>query len=186
MFCSCCCCCCRVAPQELAQLVDKQQELVEKVAETIDNSKTDTRSGLKYVQYSGFRMCGALSPTADVEESPHRRTPRDTKSKLRVDEDFKWTMPFETIGDDVKDVHHDIMNVAQNLMNGLQENMHQPKVVQRSAATKGEAGAGVGVVGCYASAFNNCGDLPDFSLGIVNNKQSSSREALLDLNTLHL
>jgi hypothetical protein len=105
--------------QDLAALVDGQQEQIDKVAEGTEESKAHTKAGLEHIQQGILGMCGPMSTS---EECP--------KDGVRVGEEFQWSMPFETLGGDMLAVHQDVMRFGRNLMEDLQENV-QEKILEK-------------------------------------------------------
>jgi hypothetical protein len=49
------------------------------------------------------------------EESPRGVIPDDASKDLRVEEDFHWYMPFETMAADIQAVHHDIIQMGKRV-----------------------------------------------------------------------
>jgi hypothetical protein len=99
-------------------LVDSQQEQIDNIADTTEYSKSNTRSGLEHIQQSVLGLCGPVSTSKQPEEGD-----------LRVEEEFKWSMPFETISDDMRAVQQDVLKFGRNLMEDLQENV-QNKIIE--------------------------------------------------------
>lgn len=108
--------CSDVQSQDLANLVDGQQEQIDKLAENTDEARANTRSGLEQIQQSVLGLCGPV----DVTSPPRKETRPDG---VRVSEEFKWSMPFETISDDMRAVQQDVIKFGRNLMEDLQENV---------------------------------------------------------------
>ena len=162
----------------MAHLVGNQQELVDQLADNLDNSKNNTRSGLGYLQNpKGGKREVSANATTSATIPTLKRTNQKSKSKLRVNEDFKWTMPFETISDDVLDVQKDIikvMNVAKSILDGMQDSIQK----STSKGTKEQV-----VIGCYTSAFD-CSNLPELSVKKTETSKKASRVAILQLNSL--
>jgi hypothetical protein len=90
-------------------LVDSQQEQIDKVAETTEYSKSNTRAGLEKIQQSVLGLCGPVSTSEQPKEG-----------ELRGGEKFKWSMPFETISDDMRAVQQDVLKFGRDLMEDLQ------------------------------------------------------------------
>jgi hypothetical protein len=66
-------------------------------------------------------MCAPLNGFDHVHES---QTEQPTGSKnTRVDEDFSWTRPFESIQDDLRSVHMDFMQLGKELVDDLQQSV---------------------------------------------------------------
>ena len=105
--------------QDLAALVDNQQENIDKIADSVERATGDTRAGFDRIRQSSVGLCGMLEPVSPRKEN----TGKKPKHNFRVAEEFKWSMPFETINEDINDVKQDLMQVANDLMDELQENI---------------------------------------------------------------
>ena len=68
-------------------------------------------SGFDKIQESSWGLCGGSVPTQPASKADVPRL----RPKLRVDEEFNWSMPFETITDDMRDVQQDIIQVMEDL-----------------------------------------------------------------------
>ena len=122
--------------QDLAALVDGQQEQIDRIAETMDYSKGNTRAGLEEIQKSTWGLCGSHAASTSKQTSA---------GDSRGGEEFKWSMHFETIGDDMR-------RLGRNLMVDLQENVQISLI---------ENAGGCGPVNCGHVGFD-CQDLdPD-------------------------
>lgn len=75
-------------------------------------------------------MCAPLNGfDNDVHESPGEE-PTCSKNNA-VDRDFSWTMPFETIQDDLRSVHVGVMQLGKELVEDFQQKAQQ-SIMQRS------------------------------------------------------
>ena len=66
-------------------------------------------------------MWGMCGPITDSEERPNR-------GNFRVEEEFKWSMPFETIGDDMRAIHADVVRFIGGLQHNMQERIIEDAV----------------------------------------------------------
>jgi hypothetical protein len=96
----------------LANLVEGQQEQIDGIADRNEDSRARTQSGLEQIQQAALGMCGPLNQSTDT------RKVKD--GDLRVEEEFKWTMPFETISDDMRAVREDVVKFGIDLMEDMQ------------------------------------------------------------------
>lgn len=69
-------------------------------------------------------MCAPLNGFDDDVHQSQRDDPTFSKN-YRVDEHFSWTMPFETIQDDLRSVHMDVMKLGKELVEDFQQNVNQ-------------------------------------------------------------
>jgi hypothetical protein len=116
--------------QDLAALVDSQQEQIDKVAEQTEEAKETTRSGLEHIQQSVMGLCGPVSSRDPMKN--------DTQ-KLRIGEEFNWTMPFETISDDMRASAQDVLKFGRDILEDI-ETMENP-------------------IACSPVAFDECHDM---------------------------
>jgi hypothetical protein len=110
--------------QDLAALVDGQQEQIEKIGEGTEEAKANTKEGLNQVRHGFFGMCVPLTTDGEAavdEETTTQEAAAETEAGFRVQEDFRWSMPFETLGDDMRAVHADVLKFGQGLMDDLQD-----------------------------------------------------------------
>lgn len=125
--------------QDLAALVDGQQEQIDKIAEGTEESKANTKDGLHSVQNGFFAMCVPLNGQVDGDDgkkkdrnigvaATNKNSTKDGEEGFRVQEDFRWTMPFETLGSDMRAVQADVVKFSQELMEDLQENVVQGRL----------------------------------------------------------
>jgi hypothetical protein len=120
--------------QDLAALVDSQQEQIDKVAEQTEEAKETTRSGLEHIQQSVMGLCGPVS-SSDPKNNDFQ--------KLRVGEEFKWTMPFETISDDMRASAQDVFKFGRDILEDIQENVETME----------------NPIACAPVTFDNCHDM---------------------------
>lgn len=123
--------------QDLAALVDGQQEQIDKIAEGTEESKANTKQGLHAVRH-GFLagMCVPLNHSDQVlEEKKDGEEPQDGAG-FRVDEDFRWSMPFETLGDDMRAVQADVLQFGHDFLEDLQDSVAQGRL---SGCSSGQA-----------------------------------------------
>lgn len=91
--------------QELGRIVQDQQEQIDKVGDHIGDAKATTRAGVDRLRQE-FPYCGNV----DFSEPA-------TRPKVRTDEEFRWSMPFETIGDDIREVvQHDLVGLGNDII----------------------------------------------------------------------
>ena len=100
--------------------MDGQQEQIDKISKENGDSKARTKSGLEQIQQVALGMCGPLNKT--FEQSTTDSTTKKSQQKerdFRVGEEFKWTMPFETISDDIRAVQQDVVRFGRDLVDDL-------------------------------------------------------------------
>jgi len=74
----------------------------------LNDAKETTRAGVDRLQKK-FPYCG------DAEKDGKKK--RETPPKLRTEEEFHWSMPFETMGEDIKEVvQKDIMGLGNDII----------------------------------------------------------------------
>jgi hypothetical protein len=89
--------------QELGRIVQDQQEQIDAVEVQLNGAAATTRAGVDHLQQK-FPYCGN---TAQNDETP----------RLRTEEEFRWSMPFETMGADIKEVvQKDILGLGNDLI----------------------------------------------------------------------
>ena len=93
-------------------MVDSQQDQIDRIGEATDYSRANTRAGLEQIHQTVWGLCG--------ERPAEKPISRD---ELRVQEEFKWSMPFETISDDMRAVHRDVMKFGTALLEDIKENV---------------------------------------------------------------
>ena len=117
--------------EDLAGLVERQQEHIDKLDEKTDYAKANVKSGADHLHCFGDRkeikemfMCGAMElPLSGFEfcgDGAHEGTTVDKTISfsddkpygIRVTESFRWSMPFETFQEDMKSVRNDIVEVG--------------------------------------------------------------------------
>ena len=113
--------------QDLAALVEDQQDQIDHLDEVTDEAKATTRDGLKQVQATIFGMCaGEGQVDEDVQRGLDAQKPRQGESGeegYRVGENFDWNMPFETLGKDFQAVQIDVMKFGEGLWDDLQDSV---------------------------------------------------------------
>ena len=120
-----------IKQQDLAILVDGQQEKIDTIADQNEDSKARTQSGYEQIHMSIFGMCGPLNGSSFVVsdhddnnkkaiQPQHHHQQQQPLSEAnnggdnyRVEEEFKWTMPFETISDDIQAVQEDVFRLIE-------------------------------------------------------------------------
>lgn len=104
-------------------MVDDQQDQIDRIGDATDEAKANTRSGLEHVQYGFAGLCGPLGGGGggQVDKKP-------TEEGYRVQEEFKWSMPFETLGDDMRAVQADVFQFGRELIEDLQDTMIQGRL----------------------------------------------------------
>ena len=82
-----------------------QQEQIVQVEDHIMDAAANARAGVDHIQQK-FPYCGNM-------ESENRSKP----PRLRTGEEFRWTMPFETMGEDIKEVvQKDILGLGSDII----------------------------------------------------------------------
>lgn len=124
--------------QELAALVDVQQDDIEQLEDDIRQSKANVEAGVDDIHcfHERQNFCGAMNLgdfigddydcsnldssilREDEEEKLDSRGKSRSNRGMRVSEKFNWYMPFETFKEDMKAVHRDIVDVGKDLMAG--------------------------------------------------------------------
>lgn len=71
------------------------------------DAAANTRAGVNHLQRK-FPYCGHMETERDESNKP---------PKLRTGEEFRWTMPFETMGEDIKEVvQKDILGLGSDII----------------------------------------------------------------------
>lgn len=105
--------------QDLAGLVDDQQDQINRIAEATEESKANTRQGFEHVKHGLFGLCAPLGGQLDKKEPDEG---------YRVKEEFKWSMPFETLGDDIRAVKNDVFQIGRGFIEDLQDTIVQGRL----------------------------------------------------------
>jgi hypothetical protein len=108
--------------QDLAALVDGQQEQIDKIAEGTEESKANTKDGLHEIRHGFFGLCVPLNGQV-AEGDEQQDQPKAGEEGFRVQENFQWSMPFETLADDMRAVHADVIKFGQGMMDDLQDHV---------------------------------------------------------------
>ena len=117
--------------QDLAGLVEQQQEPIDKLEENADFANANVKSGSDHLhcfvdrkEMKDMLMCGAMDlPSTSFEPCGNGAQEGTTVDKtisfsddkpfgIRVTESFRWSMPFETFQEDMKSVRNDIFEVG--------------------------------------------------------------------------
>jgi len=111
---------------DLASMVDKQQSPIDQLEDAAVYAKQNTEAGLEQIKQShmGFFSCGQVEDVEDIssnrQRSVQQRSSRLSKSSpYRVEEDFHWGMPFETLGEDMKAVQKDVAVFGKKLFTNM-------------------------------------------------------------------
>lgn len=123
----------------LAGLVNGQQDNIDEIENDANYSKANIKNG--YDEFScyadrqnGFNaICGDMSDWGQTEDnnnddtnafighttlnSKNRETTSASVQKLRINENFYWSMPFETMKEDLQSVQEDFAGIGKNFMN---------------------------------------------------------------------
>jgi hypothetical protein len=112
--------------QELGRIVQNQQEQINQVENHIEEGKEYTRAGLDQLQRK-FPYCGA----ALAEDEP-----RDAPPRYITEEEFHWTLPFQTLGEDMKEVvQKDIMGLGKDIISMTRpRNLLRTKIMLQCAS----------------------------------------------------
>jgi hypothetical protein len=112
--------------KELGQIVQNQQEQIDQVEYHMEDGKEYTRAGLDHLQRR-FPYCGA--PSADDET-------RDEPPRYITEEDFHWTLPFQTLGEDMKEVvQKDILGLGKDIISMTRpRNLFRTKIMLQCAS----------------------------------------------------
>ena len=100
-------------------MVDDQQDQIDRIAEATEESKANTRQGFEHVKHGIFGLCVPLGGQSDKKES---------EEHYRVQEEFTWSMPFETLGDDIKAVKDDVFRFGRDFMEDIQDTIVQGRL----------------------------------------------------------
>ena len=101
-------------------MVDDQQEQIDNIADNAGYSRAATQAGAEHIHQYAEGLCGPLNV---MDERSTTVAQEETARTLRVGEDFEWTMPFETIRDDMRAVQQDVLQFGKILVNELQTNV---------------------------------------------------------------
>ena len=124
--------------QELAALVEGQQENIDAVEENVQDAKAGVEGGLRHIEYARDRLCamgdegyetpqcgGGMGDVAEEEISTPRKGngcgktndanfDRLYPSSVGETEVFHWSMPFQTFHKDIKSVQKDIFGIGND------------------------------------------------------------------------
>jgi hypothetical protein len=114
--------------QDLAELVDNQQEQINHIDQATDDAKANARDGLKNIQATIFGLCQGKGHTDDDVQRNLAAQRNDAEEGYRVGEDFDWNMPFETLGKDFQSVQADVVRFGQGLWDELQVNVAEGRL----------------------------------------------------------
>ena len=125
--------------QELAALVESQQDNIDTVEETVQDAKDRVDGGLRHIEYARDRLCamgddsydtpqcGNVNDVAEEDVSTSRKGNGGTKatseasfdrlrpSSVGETEIFHWSMPFQTFHKDIKSVKNDIFGMGDDM-----------------------------------------------------------------------
>ena len=100
-------------------MVDDQQDQIDRIAEATEESKANTRQGFEQVKHGIFGLCVPLGGQRDKKES---------EESNRGKEEFKWSIPFETLGDDIRAVQNDVFQFGRDFMEDIQDTIVQGRL----------------------------------------------------------
>lgn len=108
----------------LACLVDGQQENINRLEEHIDFANANVEAGANEIECFSKRdlfMCGAMDDGCGSDDnSTFGRPVSFTDDKhldgVRVSENFYWSMPFETLKEDMTSVQNDILLLGKSIV----------------------------------------------------------------------
>lgn len=125
--------------QELAALVESQQDNIDAVEENVQDAKGRVDGGLRHIEYARDRLCsmgdesygapqcGGFGDVAEEEISTRREGKGGTgktseasferlyPSSVAETEIFHWSMPFQTFHKDIKSVKKDIVGMGDRM-----------------------------------------------------------------------
>jgi hypothetical protein len=106
----------------LAGLVERQQEQVDQLEGDIDFATVNVKRGSDEIYCYGKRqnafLCGAMDGCGNDDDNDVAITMSFDKpsDQLRVSENFYWSMPFETMTEDIQSVKNDIVGMGKKLI----------------------------------------------------------------------
>ena len=111
----------------LAGLVNGQQDHIDKLEDDANYSNANVKSG--YDEFTCYMdrqnglntFCGEMNEWGQTEDSSKGTSMRDPTTnefgpKLRINENFYWSMPFETMKEDWQSVQHDFMGIGRGFV----------------------------------------------------------------------
>lgn len=113
-------------------MVDGQQDQIDQIAERVGDSKSNTRAGLHSVR-NGFFSSLLCVPDESIvlDELKHEK-----EGHFRVNEDFVWTMPFETLGDDMRSVQADVFRCGRDVVDDLHDRVPVAKLLESGCSDR--------------------------------------------------
>jgi hypothetical protein len=109
--------------QEIAALVDVQQDDIDILDDNVRDSKARVQSSADEVNclFERDRFCGAMDFGDMVDDDTGYEGEEKSESSLlppevREGEVFAWYMPFENIGEDMGSVHRDIVRMGKDIL----------------------------------------------------------------------
>lgn len=100
----------------MGRLVKDQQETIDQVEDKISDAKTTTRAGVDHLQKAFPFSCGVDTTTNDDDDNNNNANNRPPP-QIRTDEEFRWSMPFETMGQDIREVvEKDIIGLGNDVV----------------------------------------------------------------------
>jgi hypothetical protein len=104
----------------LAGLVERQQEQIDDMEDNASYSAANIKRGTdEYICYSKKQndiMCGALNGCGDDDDVAITMSYDLPPDGLRVSENFYWSMPLETMTQDLRSVKNDILAMGKDLI----------------------------------------------------------------------
>jgi hypothetical protein len=104
----------------LAGLVETQQEQIDEMEDNASYSAANVKRGtdeyLCYSQRQKGLMCGALNGCGDDDDVAITMSYDLPPDGLRVSENFYWSMPLETMTQDLRSVKNDILGMGKDLI----------------------------------------------------------------------
>lgn len=92
--------------KELGRIVETQQDQINEIGDSIGYSRANAECGLEHVTQANAPSC------LDIAFEQRREAAPESVS----DPDFRWSTPFETIGEDMKSVQNDILGLGKDIL----------------------------------------------------------------------
>ena len=129
--------------QELAGLVDDQQEKIDRLEDHVADAKTNVESAVRHLGcFTGREqiMCGSslafedsvgMNPSLRHGSTATAEQMNEEYPDLRVSETFHWYMPFETLSEDITAVQKDVLGLGKNLISNAKFKCGTPDGIEK-------------------------------------------------------
>lgn len=95
--------------------MDEQQEQIDRVEDNMRNARAYAESGAEQIHRARMGFCGALDQTRSFPSSNFMRDPPPPEEAERQEDNFRWTLPLETLREDMIEVKKDLEGLGADI-----------------------------------------------------------------------